>query len=221
MAQSNIATSISLLPAKYRRYVIPGAIALFVGIVTFLIIFTTYNYITDKKVEEVSTLFFELDQAIEAEDANLARTKIVAIKNTANDDQYVIAAMKLAKFYFDSDDSNSAKELYYEIIDLSSEETIRDIARVRLIKILFTENNAEELETLFDDLEAVSNPMQVYFSVLQGDINTANGNYEDAMQNYQEALEYAEGILSEDLANYVNLKLNAAFSAKLTSEKNE
>jgi predicted negative regulator of RcsB-dependent stress response len=102
-----------------------------------------------------------------------------------------MGALVAARFYFDKRDLKSAKAQLQWVIDRSSSDDFRDLARLRMAAVLLDEKAYDEA---LKALEAKhSEAYESQFAALRGDILVAKNQSAEAKAAYKLALEKADG----------------------------
>jgi len=101
-----------------------------------------------------------------------------------------LGALVSARFYFDRADLKSAKAQLQWIVDRSSSDELRDIARLRLAAVLLDEKAYDAALALLGEKHAA--PMEPQYAALRGDALLAKNNTADAKAAYRAALEKAD-----------------------------
>jgi predicted negative regulator of RcsB-dependent stress response len=100
-----------------------------------------------------------------------------------------MGALTAARFHFDRNDLKSAKAQLQWVVERSSSEDFRDLARLRLAAVLLDETSHEEALKLLDAPHAAAYDAQ--YAALRGDVLVAAKRPADARAAYQAALEKA------------------------------
>lgn len=114
-----------------------------------------------------------------------------------------MGALAAADFHFDRGELKSAKAQLEWLVERSSSEDFRDIARLRLAALLLDERAYDEALALL-----AQEPLEAYaalYAALRGDVLVAKGEPAEARAAYQLALEKASGPFRDS----VQLRLDA------------
>ena len=101
-----------------------------------------------------------------------------------------MAALVSARFYYDRNDLKSAKAQLQWVLERSSAEDLRDLARLRLAAVLLDENAPQDALKLLEE-----KPQDAYaaqYDALRGDLLVALKRPEDARAAYRQALDKAD-----------------------------
>lgn len=117
-----------------------------------------------------------------------------------------MGALAAARFHFDRGELKSAKAQLQWVIDRSSSEEYRQIARLRLANVLLDEKAYDEALKLLEDKPADAYAAQV--AALRGDVLLALGRRDEAKAAYRLALDKA-GAQGGAFRDGVQLRLDA------------
>jgi predicted negative regulator of RcsB-dependent stress response len=165
-----------------------------------------YNYLQDKKSAEAVALYEQFREANGKNDLAKAKGFAGQIFEKYSDTAYSnMAAVLMAKMYFDGNDMKSAKATLQSVVDKSADEEYKHIAKVRLAGILLDEKAYDEgLKVLATD------PPSKYLGVYadrRGDLLLGAGKIVEAKASYKIAIEKLEG--NSPLKRVVQLKLDS------------
>ena len=140
---------------------------------------------------QASALYETLWKAIRTSDTKAVRDAGGALAESYPRTLYAsMGALASARFYFDRNDLKAAKAQLQWVIDRSSSDELRDIARLRLAALLLDEKAYDEA---LKQLEAAhGEPFAASFAALKGDALVARGRSAEAKAAYTLALEKAE-----------------------------
>jgi predicted negative regulator of RcsB-dependent stress response len=100
-----------------------------------------------------------------------------------------MGALTAARFFFDRNDLKSAKVQLQWVVDKSSSDEMRDLARLRLAAVLLDEKGYDEALKLLNVAHAAS--FEAQYAAMRGDVLVAKNQAEDARAAYKLALEKA------------------------------
>lgn len=156
------------------------------------------------------TLFAQQQAAERASDHKRVRDIAAEIIDRYGSTAYAtLAALSAAKSDFDTGDLASAKTRLQWVIDKAKEEEARDVARLRLARILHDEKKADEALKLLEAKHADS--FAGLYADLKGDLLFAQGKREEARAAYQLALERSDA--GSPMRQIIQLKLDAVGGA--------
>ncbi len=145
------------------------------------------NYVVDGDVEEAEAIVEQL----EAEHADLAYT--------------AQARLAMARLYMDRNRDQDAADILRELMESNANQQFRDVARLRLSKVLLYQGKAEEVVELLQDNDGES-AFAARFSDTLGDAYYELGDFDAARDAYSLALiEPAQGATVDQ--QFVTLKL--------------
>ena len=105
------------------------------------------------------------------------------------------AALELARLSYARGEKAAARNQLQWVVDAASDPSIREVARLRLGRLLLDIGELDTLQTLL-----AQSPLPAFageFIALQGDLERARGNADAAREAYQEAL--VKGVEDEEL----------------------
>jgi predicted negative regulator of RcsB-dependent stress response len=118
-----------------------------------------------------------------------------------------MGALTSAKYFFDKGDLKTAKAQLQWVVDKSSSEEFRDIARLRLANVLLDEKAYDEALKVLEAAHGAAFDAQ--FAATRGDVLVAKGQAADARSAYKFALEKAADPKSRGLRESVQMRLDA------------
>ena len=101
-----------------------------------------------------------------------------------------LSAMSLAKVAVEEGDLVSAKTYLQMVIDQDKQPQLKQVAQLRMARLLLAEGNASQALTLLKGIKVGGFALAV--NELEGDIHVALGNRDQARAAYQRALEAIE-----------------------------
>lgn len=153
---------------------------------------------------EAGALYDTLAKAVRAGDAKALRDAGGALTERYAGTLYAsMGALAAADFHFDRGELKSAKAQLEWVVERSSSEDFRDIARLRLAALLLDERAYDEALALL-----AQKPLEAYaalYAALRGDVLVAKDLPAEARAAYQLALEKAGGPLRDS----VQMRLDA------------
>jgi predicted negative regulator of RcsB-dependent stress response len=117
-----------------------------------------------------------------------------------------MGALVAARFHVERSDLKNAKAQLQWVVDRSSSDELRDLARLRLAAVLLDEKSHDEALALLEAKHAV--PLEGQYAALKGDILVAKNKPADAKAAYRLALEKADA-RSAGFRDSVQLRLDA------------
>jgi predicted negative regulator of RcsB-dependent stress response len=117
-----------------------------------------------------------------------------------------MGALAAARFHFDRGDLKSARAQLQWVIERSSSEELKDLARLRLAAVLLDDKAYDEALQLLEAKHAA--PMAAQYAALKGDVLVAKNQAAEAKAAYRLALEKAERG-NEAFRSSVQMRLDA------------
>ncbi len=156
---------------------------------------------------QASALYETLVAAAQAGDAKALREAGGTLVESYARTLYAsMGALATARFHFERGDLKSAKAQLQWVVERTSSEELRDIARLRLAAVLLDEKNYDEALKLLDAKHAT--PLAAQYAALKGDILAARNQAAEAKAAYRLALEKADG-RNEAFRASVQMRLDA------------
>ncbi|MDH3316746.1 MAG: tetratricopeptide repeat protein [Gammaproteobacteria bacterium] len=157
------------------------------------------------QAEEASLVYQKLTEDVTADRHDSVRTQAAAIIKTYPKSGYAaLAAMLAAKSAFEEKDFNEAKRQLQWIIENSDKSSFRDVARIRLARILVQEDKLDEAMTVVEAVEEEA--FGASANELRGDILITKGDREGAREAYLKVL--ASNTISGPTRSRVQMKLD-------------
>jgi predicted negative regulator of RcsB-dependent stress response len=143
------------------------------------------------KAAEAAALYETLGKAAQAGDAKALRDAGGALAENYPSTLYApMGALVAARFYYDRSDLKSAKAQLQWVIERSSSDEMRDLARLRLAAVLLDEKAYDEALKQLDAPHAAAYEAQ--YAALKGDVLVAKGQPAEAKAAYKLALDKAD-----------------------------
>jgi predicted negative regulator of RcsB-dependent stress response len=152
---------------------------------------------------EASVLFQEILEATQnGKEESVSKTS-QRIKENYGDSPYAVyASFFLAKQGVETGDLETARKELEAILAESSEPVMKNLARVRLLKVLLAEGKASEALALINGLEGSARArFEAAFQELKGDAYVALGQEREARTAYKKAIEFGRK------SRFLNLKI--------------
>jgi len=170
-----------------------------------------WHYYQASQAAAAVTLFAQQQAAERASDHKKVRDIGAEIIDRYGSTAYAtLAALSAAKSDFDTGDLASAKTRLQWVIDKSKEEEARDVARLRLARILHDEKKPDEALKLLEAKHA--DGFAGLYADLKGDLLFTQGKREEARAAYQQALDRSDS--GSPMRQIIQLKLDAVGGAK-------
>jgi len=170
-----------------------------------------WHYYRTSQATAAVSLFEQMQLAERASDHKKVRDIADQIIDRYGSTPYAAsAALSAAKSAFDTGDLAAAKARLQWVIEKAGADEIRDVARLRLARVLFDEKNLSEALKLLE-----AKPVESFAGVyagLRGDLFSAQGKKQEARSAYQLALEKSDP--ASPLRQIIQLKIDALGEAK-------
>ena len=169
-----------------------------------------WHYYQNSQSAAAVALFAQQQAAERASDHKRVRDIAAEIIDRYGSTAYAtLAALSAAKSDFDTGDLASAKTRLQWVIDKAKEEEARDVARLRLARILHDEKKVDEALKLLEAKHADS--FAGLYADLKGDLLFTQGKREEARAAYQLALDRSDA--GSPMRQIIQLKLDAVGGA--------
>ena len=177
-------------------------IALSVGVIAV----QGWRWWTQQQAGQASVLYDAVSAAVRANDAAKAKDAISQLADKYGGTGYAPrGALMVAAQMFENGDAAGAKAQLAWVIDKSSEDELKQIARLRLAGILLDEKQYDEALRVLD---AKHDPAFAgVYADMRGDVLAAAGRTEEARNEYQTALAQLDP--KSAYRNLVQLKFDA------------
>jgi predicted negative regulator of RcsB-dependent stress response len=158
------------------------------------------------QAEQASVLYNAVSSAVRTNDVAKAKDAIAQLNDKFGGTGYSPrAALLVAKILFDAGDKAGAKAQLQYVIDRSSEDELKQIARLRLAEVQFDEKQYNDALRTLDAKH--DEPFAGVYADLRGDILAAAGRVSEARSAYQTALTRFDA--ASPYHSYVQAKLDA------------
>lgn len=193
--------------AQYGRLVIVavvGGILVFGGI-------RGWHYYRSSQAAAGAALFSQQQAAERANDHKKVRDIATQLVDQYGSTAYaVLAALAAAKSAFDTGDLDAARTRLQWVIDNAKEDESKDIARLRLARVLFDEKKPDEALKLLQVKHGDS--FAGLYADLRGDVLLSQGKRQEARAAYQLALDRSPA--ASPLRQIIQLKIDAVGDGK-------
>lgn len=170
-----------------------------------------WHYYKNQQASSAAVLFGQLQMAERGNDHKRVRDIAAQIVDSYGSTQYAtLASLSTAKSDFETGDLPAAKKRLQWVIDNAKEEEVRDVARLRLARVLLDEKNPAEA---LKQLEAKhSESFAGLYAEVKGDALIASGKRGEARAAYQSAFDKSDS--ASPSRQILQLKLDALGEAK-------
>ncbi len=150
-----------------------------------------WDWYQEKQATEASDIFTSIQGAIVQNDSQYVHTQAETLRTQYKSTPYaVLATMHEAKLQSEKGNlEESAKSLRWAI-EHSSQQSVKDIARIRLARVLVADNKLDEAAVIVD--QGLPESFASLVNEIKGDIYFAKGETEQAKQAYDQALKSAD-----------------------------
>ena len=156
---------------------------------------------------QAAALYETLGKAAQANDVKALRDAGGALAESYPRTLYAsMGALVAARYYYDRNDLKSAKAQLQWVVDRSSSDDFRDLARLRLAAVLLDEKAYDEALKQLEAPHAAAYETQ--YAALKGDILVAKSQPAEAKAAYKVALEKA-GPQDAQFRESVRMRLDA------------
>lgn len=170
-----------------------------------------WYYYKNSQATSAVSLFAQLQGAERASDHKKVRDITTQIVEHYGSTAYAApASLAAAKSDFDTGDLPAAKTRLQWAIDNAKEEELRDVARLRLARILLDEKKPDEALKLLDTKHGDS--FTGLYADVKGDVLLSQGKRQEARAAYQVALEKSDA--ASPLRQIIQLKIDAVGESK-------
>ncbi len=174
--------------SDYGNYVLAGvvlgALALF-----------GYNYYQSSRLESAyaaSGSYDELADAVADGKVDEAETLSARIVSEYPESAYAAQArLAMARLYMDQSRDQDAADALKELVGSSADDKYRQVARLRLARILLYQEKADEVLTLLGEPGAGDGAFAARYDEVRGDAHVALGDLDAAREAYRSALSEA------------------------------
>lgn len=157
------------------------------------------------QAEQASLIYQKLAEDAAADKHDSVRSQAAAIIETYPKSGYAaLAAMLAAKSAFKEKNFIEAMRQLQWVIDNSDKPSFRDVARIRLARILVQEDKLDEAMTVVEAVEEKA--FGASANEIRGDILVTKGDPEGAIEAYRRAL--ASNVIDGSTRSRVQMKLD-------------
>ena len=144
------------------------------------------------RAERASAHYAALLQAVEKQDTALARQQgQVLLEDFPRSAYAVLASLELARLAVEAGDNAAAGQRLQWVIDHAGQTDIKDIARLRLVRVLLAENRYDDAAARLDEID--NQNLIAEREELRGDLYAARNEPAKARTAYQAALNAKAG----------------------------
>jgi predicted negative regulator of RcsB-dependent stress response len=165
----------------------------------------------EKKLDEASTLYAELDKQLASKDPKRINDAGQAVIDKFGSTAYAPrAALQAAQVNIQNNDLVRAKSQLEWVIKHADETGLQNVARLKLASLLLDEKNYADALKLLDEKHADS--FVGLYADLKGDVLNAQGKADEARLSYQLAFNKTDA--KSNYRKLIQMKLDALGGAK-------
>jgi predicted negative regulator of RcsB-dependent stress response len=170
-----------------------------------------WQYYRHQQDVGAATLYQQFIQQLGSNDAKRINDAADAVMDKYSSTPYATrAALLAAQVNEHGNDKTRAKALLQWVIDHAGEDTLKDVARLRMAALLLDEKNYADALKLLDAKHPDS--FDGLYDDLRGDVYSAQGKIDEARSSYKLAYEKIDA--QSMYRNLIQMKLDALGSAK-------
>jgi predicted negative regulator of RcsB-dependent stress response len=170
-----------------------------------------WQYYQRQQAVAAATLYQQFIQQLSSNDAKRINDAAAAVMDKFSSTAYATrAALLAAQVNEQKNDKARAKTQLQWVIDHAGEDTLKDVARLRLAAVLLDEKNYADALKLLDAKHPDS--FDGLYADLRGDVLSAQGKIDEARSSYKLAYEKIDA--QSMYRNLIQMKLDALGTAK-------
>jgi predicted negative regulator of RcsB-dependent stress response len=170
-----------------------------------------WQYYRHQQAAEAAVLYQQFIQQLASNDAKRINDAADAVMDKYSSTPYATrAALLAAQVNEHGNDKTRAKALLQWVIDHAGEDTLKDVARLRMAALLLDGKNYADALKLLDAKHPDS--FDGLYDDLRGDVYSAQGKIDEARSSYKLAYEKIDA--QSMYRNLIQMKLDALGSAK-------
>lgn len=170
-----------------------------------------WQYYQNKQATDSATLYQQFIGQLSSNDAKRINDAAAAVMDKFPSTAYATrAALLAAQVNEQAKDAAHAKTQLHWVIAHAGEDTLKDVARLRLAAMLLDEKNYADALTLLEAKHPAS--FDGLYADLRGDVLSAQGKIDEARSSYKLAYEKIDA--QSMYRSLVQIKLDALGSAK-------
>ena len=151
-----------------------------------------WGWYQEKQANEASDIFAVVQEAVNKNDATGLNEQTKTLReNYASTPYASLAVLHEAKTHNDKGDFAAAEESLRWVLKNSKQDSVQEIARLRLARLLLAENKIDEAQTMIGT--STSKAYASLANEIRGDIFVAKGELEQAKKAYDQAMQSASG----------------------------
>ena len=162
-----------------------------------------WNWHQEKQATEASDIFTVVQEAANKNDVTGLQEQTNILRDKYASTPYApLAVLHQAKNQIEQGDNAAAEESLRWVLKNSKQDTVQNVARLRLARLLLADNKVDEAQAMVNS--GMSDAYTSLANEIRGDIFVAKGKIEQAKEAYDQAMQAASGAGVE----YLQLKRN-------------
>ncbi len=162
-----------------------------------------WNWHQEKQATEASDIFTVVQEAANKNDVSALQEQTKTLRDNYASTPYAsLAVLHQAKNQTEQGDIAAAEEGLRWVIKNSKQDTVQNVARLRLARLLLADNKVDEAQAMVSG--GMSDAYASLANEIRGDIFVVKGEIEQAKEAYDQAMQTASGGGVE----YLQLKRN-------------
>lgn len=162
-----------------------------------------WNWYQEKQATEASDIFVVVQEAANKNDTTALQEKANILRDKYPSTPYApLAVLHQAKNQIKQGKNAAAEESLRWVLKNSKQDTVQNVARLRLARLLLADNKIDEAQAMVKS--GMSDAYASLTNEIRGDIFVAKGEIEQAKDAYDQAIQAASGGGVE----YLQLKRN-------------
>ena len=142
----------------------------------------------ERNAQTASNIYAAMMRALQAGDAlNTGEKAGLLLADYGSTPYAALGALALARIRLEENETGAARGQLQWVIDNSDNGIFRDVARLRLARVLIAEGELDAAEAVVDQAESGS-AFNALFTEVRGDVQRARGDQVAASEAYRQAL---------------------------------
>lgn len=151
-----------------------------------------WHWYQEKQATEASDIFVVVQEAVNKNDTAALQEQADVLKEKYASTPYApLAVLHEAKIQNDKGDHAASEESLRWVLDNSKQDSVQDIARLRLARLLLANKKIDEAQNMVN--VDMSDAFASLLNEIRGDIFVAKGEIEQAREAYDQAIQTTSG----------------------------
>ena len=151
-----------------------------------------WSWHQEKQATEASDIFTVMQEAINKNDSAALQVQAKSLRDNYASTPYAsLAVLHEAKIQNENGDHAAAEESLRWVLNNSKQDSVQDIARLRLARLLLANDKVDEAQSMVN--VEMSDAYASLLNEIRGDIFVAKGELEQARKAYDQAMLTAGG----------------------------